>query len=98
MRVWYAKARSVRDFGHKKFGKTVDRPRFIGRRVDLMGRGISATTRENPVVAVQRYLGKGDTPTARFLAEKAVVLMYRYEINARPDCMTGTPGCTSACV
>jgi hypothetical protein len=90
-RAWYAKARSVRDFGHPKFGKTVDRHRFIGRRVDLMGRGISASMRENPVVAVQRYLSKGDTATARFLAEKAVVLIDPKRLRGQLIWLRGKP-------
>jgi len=80
-RPWYAKARSVRDFGHPKFGQSVDKPAFIGRRVDLMGRSIPARIGEDPVLAVQRYLRSDKSGTVRFLAEKAVVL-----IDPRPLC------------
>src|SRR6202158_5461767 len=73
-RPWYAKSRSVRDFGDAKFGQSVDKPGFVGRRVDLMGRGIPADPREDPVAAVQRYLRSDRPGTVRFLAEKAVVL------------------------
>lgn len=74
-RAWFAKARSVRDFGDPKFGQSADKPRFVGRRVDLMSRGIPANIHESPVVAVQRYLRTSEAVTARYLAEKAVVVI-----------------------
>ena len=74
-RTWYARARSVRDFGHPKFGRSIDRPDFVGRRVDLMARGIPADPHENPITALQRYLCSDRPGTVRFLAEKAVVLI-----------------------
>jgi hypothetical protein len=74
-RPWYAKARSIRDFGDPKFGRSIDRPDFVGRRVDLMGRGIPAKPHENPTTALQRYLHSDRPGTVRFLAKKAVVLI-----------------------
>jgi hypothetical protein len=52
--------RKARDFGDPEFGRSPDRPDFVGRRVDLLGR---------------RYLFEGRTETARRLSEKAVVLL-----------------------
>jgi hypothetical protein len=74
-RHWYAKRRRVCDFGDPKFGQSVDKPKFVGRRVDLLGRSIAARPRENPVLAVLRYLKARETKTACHLADKAVVLI-----------------------
>ena len=74
-RAWYAKRRRGCDFGDQKFGKSQDKPNFVGRRVDLMGRGIPAEPTEEPVRAVQRYLSNGRTKSARLLAQKAVVVI-----------------------
>lgn len=74
-RRWYAKALRSRDFGVSKFGQTVDWPHFIGRKVDLMARSISATVTDDPVVALRRYLQESRTQSARLLAEKAVVIL-----------------------
>lgn len=89
-RAWYAKARSVRDFGDPKFGQSVDKPGFVGRRVDLMSRGIPANLRENPVAAVQRYLRSDRPGTVRFLAEKAVVLIDPKPLRGRLIWLAGT--------
>jgi hypothetical protein len=64
-----------RDFGLPKFGKSPDRPDYVGRRVDLLGRSISATLYEDPVLAIQRYLRAGETESARRLREKAVIMI-----------------------
>ena len=67
--------RLERDFGDPKFGQSLDKPQFVGRRVDCIGRSISAMTNEDPAAAVRRYLRTGRTESARFLAKKAVVLL-----------------------
>lgn len=69
------------DFGDPKFGQSMDRPDFVGRRVDLLGRAIAASREEHPRTALQRYLREPKTDTAFRLAKKAVVLLY-------PDCGT----------
>ncbi|RJP68894.1 MAG: hypothetical protein C4532_11910 [Candidatus Abyssobacteria bacterium SURF_17] len=76
---WYAKRIKSYDFGNPKFGRSPDRPDFIGRRVDCLGRAIDATDKENIVTALRRYIEQGKTETARLLAEKAIVLL-------EPDC------------
>lgn len=68
------RVRRVADFGSPKFGTSPDRPDFVGRRVDLLGRTLPDATRE-PARAVRSYLGEKRTATARFLARKAVVLL-----------------------
>jgi hypothetical protein len=67
--------RETVDFGDPKFGKTSDRPEFLGRRVDLIGRSIRGVARADPVESLRRYLRSGATTSARFLAQKAVVLL-----------------------
>jgi hypothetical protein len=74
-RDWYPRRRVVYDFGDPKFGQSADKPRFVGRRVDCMGRSIDAVLGEEPVTAVRRYLRAGRTTTARLLAQKAVILL-----------------------
>jgi hypothetical protein len=37
---WYAKRIKSYDFGDAKFGQSADRPNFVGRRVDCLGRAI----------------------------------------------------------
>lgn len=64
-----------RDFGFSKFGKSPDRPDYIGRRVDLLGRSIPASLRDDPALAIQSYLITGNTESARRLREKAVVMI-----------------------
>jgi hypothetical protein len=64
-----------RDFGFPKFGRSPDRPDFIGRRVDLLGRSIDAELGDDPIDAVRRYLSAGTTASARCLREKAVVML-----------------------
>lgn len=72
---WYAKRIKCYDFGDAKFGQSIDRPEFVGRRVDCLGRDILAEESEDAVVALLRYLQQGKTRTARLLVTKAVVLL-----------------------
>jgi hypothetical protein len=72
-RRWYAKPVTIRDFGDAKFGQSNDRAAFVGRRVDVLGRGLPVQPSEDPTAAVRTYLASGQTETARRLAKKAVV-------------------------
>lgn len=74
-KVWYAKRHRSYDFGDPKFGQSVDRPNFVGRRVDCWGRSIQVQRSEDAVSAICRYLREGRTKTAQLLARKAVVLL-----------------------
>ncbi|MBI2058352.1 MAG: hypothetical protein HYT87_01140 [Nitrospirae bacterium] len=63
-----------RDFGNPKFGRSSNRPKYIGRRVDLIGRSIPCLTEDTPVTALRRWLtSRRRSPS--FLSEKAVVLL-----------------------
>jgi hypothetical protein len=64
-----------RDFGNSKFGRSPDRPDFVGRRVDLLGRSLNTVRGTDPIVALRRYLTEASTDSARRLSEKAVVLL-----------------------
>ena len=71
------------DFGKSKFGRTPDLPEtYQGRRVELQGRSIDAVPVDDPLVALQRYLKAGASPSARELASKAIVLL-------EPDSLLG---------
>lgn len=63
------------DFVDPKFGQLPDKPEFVGRRVDLIGRSLKCEPNDNPVRIVQAYLSEGRTHSARCLAEKPVVLL-----------------------
>jgi hypothetical protein len=63
------------DFGDSKFGQSIDRPDFVGRRVDCIGRNIDVRELEDAASAICRYLQQGKTKTARLLAKKAIVLL-----------------------
>ena len=64
------------DFGGSRFGRDPALPdTFRGRAVDLQGRSIEAKPGDNPVAALQRYLRKKETPTAKELSRQSIVLL-----------------------
>ena len=71
----YPKRIKFYDFGDAKFGKSQDKPNFIGRRVDCLVRSIDAIENEDAEISIQRYLIGSKTETARLLAAKAVILL-----------------------
>jgi hypothetical protein len=77
---WYAKRLKSYDFGNPKFGKSVDRPDFIGRRVDVMARSLHAQVFDDPMMALHRYLKTGKNKTAQLLSQKAVILLEPLEL------------------
>lgn len=78
---WYAKRHKSYDFGDPKFGQSVDRLDFRGRRVDCWGRAIYIGDGEDVITALRRYFQQGKTKTAKLLAAKAVVML-------EPNCGT----------
>ncbi len=74
-RSWYAKRNKAADFGDAKFGRSTDKPAYVGRRVDLLGRGIACAQSQSPVDCIRAWLAQSKSRTARFLARKAVVLL-----------------------
>jgi hypothetical protein len=72
---WYAKRVAVKDFGDPKFGKSASKPNFVGRRVDLLGRGLPCPVGEDVAAAIQHWLTTARTSSVPLLAEKAVVLL-----------------------
>ena len=75
VRRWYAKRNKHVDFGLSKFGVSMNRRDFVGRRVDLMARAIDRSPGEDPADAIRRWLESSRTQSARLLAQKAVVLL-----------------------
>lgn len=67
--------RGVADFGSPKFGTSDDKPHFIGRRVDFMGRSLDSRSFNDPVAVLRNYLRGARTKSARLLAQKPVVLI-----------------------
>jgi hypothetical protein len=64
------------DFGDPKFGKSPGWNRYVGRRVDLLGRSLVVSETQSPAKALRGYLIAGRTASARALAAKAVILLY----------------------
>ena len=46
-----------------------------GRRIALRGRSLDCKAGDDPIEVLQRYLRSGETPSARELRDKAVVLI-----------------------
>ncbi len=67
--------RGESDLGILKFGKTIGYERFVGRKVDLIGRSLRGADASDPVGALRKYLREGKTESARQLAKKAVILL-----------------------
>jgi hypothetical protein len=67
--------RSTRVFGDPEFGRPPDKPDFVGRRVDLLGRSPQSGDETTPDAILSGYLSEGATETARALSKKAVVLL-----------------------
>ena len=78
-RPWYAKRNKPWDFGDPKFGQTVDRPEYVGRRVDLLGRGIQYRHNEDLAVAIRRWLRTDGGKSARLIAQRPIVLLWPEE-------------------
>jgi hypothetical protein len=71
-----ARWRGTRDFGPSKFGRYPgDPPRYLGRRVDLLGRSLPADPGADVAGALRRYLVARRTGSAKALVAKAVVLI-----------------------
>lgn len=62
------------DFGDPKFGRSLDRPSFIGRRVDCLGRAIKVNKGDDIKTALKKYLENSTSKTAKEL-KKALVLL-----------------------
>ena len=63
------------DYGHSKFGRHPDLPRFTGRKVDLLSDSIPVSSRSDPVEAIRGWLRTESRGNPRHLAEKAIVLI-----------------------
>jgi hypothetical protein len=64
------------DFGPSRFGRYPKDPgRYVGRRVDILGRSLPAGLGSDPNAVLSTYLTQSHTTTAKALAEKAVVLL-----------------------
>jgi hypothetical protein len=75
-RPWYALRNKTADFGDPRFGQSLDRPHFVGRRVDLMGRSLDVGLDLDPAAAIREWLGSGyPHSSAYYLSLKAVVLL-----------------------
>jgi hypothetical protein len=62
-------------FGDPRFGRPPDKPDFLGRHVDLLGRSLEPAGETTPDAVLSGYLSRGATETARALSEKAVVFL-----------------------
>ncbi|HEX4984938.1 MAG TPA: hypothetical protein VFV71_02580 [Burkholderiales bacterium] len=69
------------DFGASKFGRDASGA-YAGRRVELQGRSLDCRPGDDPIEVMQHYLRAGETPSARELRDRAVVLV-------EPDTVAG---------
>jgi hypothetical protein len=69
-----------RDFGYPKFGTSPDRPDFVGRRVDLIGRSIPYGKEQDTIKIIQNYLMLSANKSPRLLAKKAVIILEPEEL------------------
>ncbi len=74
-RAFPARRNMHRDFGDRRFGVSPDRPEFVGRSVDLIGRSIPFRPGQTAVEAVRDYLRVSRATSARWLSQKAVVFL-----------------------
>ena len=72
---WYAKRIKSYDYNNAKFGQSLDKPQFIGRRVDCLSREIEIKKNESLIAALRRYLKNSETKTANLLSRKSVILL-----------------------
>jgi hypothetical protein len=64
------------DLGKSKFGRDAANPdAYEGRRIELRARSLDCKPGDDAIEVVQRYLRSGETPSARELRDKAVVLI-----------------------
>ena len=73
---WCARRLKPRDFGSPKFGRSVDRPGFVGRRIDLMGRDIDYQPPEDPRDALRRWIAVSSAKTPAMLRRSPVVALW----------------------
>lgn len=66
---------SHRDFGRSRFGRAPELEAYEGRRIELTGRSLRCRPDDAPIETLQQYLRRGETPSARELRQKAVVLV-----------------------
>jgi hypothetical protein len=62
------------DFGDPRFGKSLDKPEYIGRRVDVMGRSIERSC-DDVIEALRTYLRNPKTKSSWHLSKKAMVIL-----------------------
>jgi hypothetical protein len=68
--------RGTRDFGKSRFGRNADDgSRYLGRRVDILGRDIPVAGKMSPKGAIVAYLRARRTATAKFWSLRPVVAL-----------------------
>jgi hypothetical protein len=67
-----------KDFGKSKFGK-LPKSKYLGRRVDLLGRSLKEPLGINPIIAIGNYLANNKNKTPKYLAKKAIVIIYPFK-------------------
>lgn len=73
-RIWYPKRIKRVVFGDDGYGVPPANSDFTGRRIDLLGRSLPVRVGSEPATAIREWLTNRHG-SARYLAEKAVVLL-----------------------
>jgi hypothetical protein len=63
------------DFGSPKFGKSQNWQHLVGRRVDFC-RSLEVPSHTSTIDALREYLSSRETPSARALANKAMIWVH----------------------
>jgi hypothetical protein len=75
-RPWFAQRIKRVDLGDPRFGTSIDRPAYRGRRVDLCGRSLDVAPDADPADAIRAWLRRSRPgQSGHYLAQKAVVLL-----------------------
>ena len=82
-RAFPPRRKQGRDYGDPKFGKSSDRPDFVGRRVDCIGRSIQRRRGQPPLDAVREWLSTSRNKSPRLLSRKAVIVLEPAEARGR---------------
>jgi hypothetical protein len=75
--AFWTRSPSTADFGNSKFGRSpLDRPKYIGRRIDIFWRSIPAPLGEPSASVIRRYFMDPHTDSARELRYKSAILVW----------------------
>lgn len=71
---------STADFGSSKFGRSsLDNPSYVGRRIDIFWRSISASVDKPSASIIRQYFAEPYTTSSHELRKKSAILVWPKE-------------------